>query len=208
MVVVIVGSGIASKSALEVLLKDLENQDQIIIISKDQNFFYSRVLLPLYMAGELKREELIFAQSEIINHERVTLISDTVLNIDTENKSIYLKKSDPVFYDKLILASGASPTRMKVRNSDSGGIYYLRDFEDAEAIREHAREAGHCTVVGGGLISLKTAWALKKLGRDVTLLVSSAQLLSRAADGFVSEIIQRAFQAHGVAVRLHSDVAE
>lgn len=206
MIVSIIGSSIACKSAAETLLKGLKGQDMLIIISRDLDLFYSRVLLPNYIAGELTREELIFAGKEIIDHDRLRFLKGEVSSIDARGKKILLEDNSVVCYDKIIITTGASPNKLEVRNSELAGIFYLRDLEDAESIKQKAKTVHRCLVIGGGLVSLKAAWALQELGKEVTVLVGSGRLLSMVADQTVSDMVQEHSQVKGIRIVFNAGV--
>jgi nitrite reductase (NADH) large subunit len=206
--VTIIGSGIASKNAAETLLSGFQDHDSLTLVTRDESFFYSRVFLPDYIAGELSREELLLGGAEDLDWGRARFAAGRVTFIDTKGKSLRLENGTSMRYDKLIIASGASPHRLKVRNADLGGIFYLRDLADAEAIKEQAQRAERCIVVGGGLVSLKAACALNSLGKRVTVLVGSDLLLSLVADRAASEIVRRTLEAEGIRFRFNSEVKE
>ena len=206
--VTIIGSGIASKNAAETLLSATEYRDELTIVTRDEGFFYSRVLLPEYIAGELSREELLLAGAEDLDWGRVRLVAGSVSRIDTKGRSVRLENEACIHYDKLIIASGASPKKLEVRNSDLAGIFYLRDLADADSIKEQAKGAERCAVVGGGLVSLKAACALNALGKLVTVFVGSDLPLSLVADRAASGIVQRTLEARGIRFQFNTEVEE
>jgi NAD(P)H-nitrite reductase large subunit len=206
MVAAIVGSGIASKTAAETLLAGLADKDELIIITRDERVFYSRVLLADYISGDLGREELMLASSIEGDPRRARFVRNTVSSIDIANRSVGLAGGSSVRYDKLIIASGASPQRLDLESSRLAGIFYLRDLEDADAIREEASRVETCTVIGGGLVSLKAACALNRLGKRVTILTGSGRLLSLVADATASELVQEILLGKGIEIRFNAEV--
>lgn len=206
--VTIIGSGIASKNAAETLLSAPEYRDGLTIVTCDESRFYSRVLLPEYIAGELSREELLLDGAQDLDWRRARFVAGRVSGIDAKGKLVRLESDAPLRYDRLIIASGASPRRLEVRNSDLAGIFYLRDLADADSIKRYAQRAERCVVVGGGLVSLKAACALNSLGRRVTVLVGSDLLLSLVADRAASGIVQRTLETEGIRFRFNTEVEE
>jgi nitrite reductase (NADH) large subunit len=206
--VTIIGSGIASKNAAETLLSAPKYWDGLSIVTRDEGFFYSRVFLPDYIAGDLSREELLLAGGQDLDWTRARFVAGRVSGIDTKGKSVRLDNGASLHYDKLIIASGASPRRLGVKNSDLAGIFYLRDLKDADSIKQHAKRVERCTVVGGGLVSLKAACALNSLGKRVTVLVGSDLLLSLVADRAASGIVQKTLEAEGIRFQFNTEVEE
>jgi len=93
-------------------------------------------------------------------------------------------------------------------NADAAGVHVLRTLEDADSIREEAARADHCIVVGGGMVGLKAAWALQRMGIQVTVVVESEQVLSRVADQAASKMLAESFQAQGTRFCYRSVVRE
>ena len=73
-------------------------------------------------------------------------------------------------YDKLLIATGATPRRLRVPEATLEGIYELRTLRDSQAIGEAAIAAEHVVVVGGGFIGREVAASLRQLGLAVTLI--------------------------------------
>jgi nitrite reductase (NADH) large subunit len=208
MVVAIIGTGIAAKTAAETLLERLGAADRLILVGDEKDIFYSRVFLPDYMAGEIQRADLFLPTENILGDERVRFVHAAVIDADTRRKELRLEKLAPIAYDKLIVASGSSARRLSLMNADAAGVHVLRTLEDADSIREEAARADHCIVVGGGMVGLKAAWALQRMGIQVTVVVESEQVLSRVADQAASKMLAESFQAQGTRFCYRSVVKE
>jgi nitrite reductase (NADH) large subunit len=206
MVIAIIGSGIAAKTAAETLLSAAGAGDKVIIISRDTTPFYSRVLLADYISADMNREELMLAGHDLTDGSRIQLVVGRVIGLDTERKSISIENAESRRYDRLIIASGASAQGLEKGNAELSGIHFLRDIEDADAIKREAPRAGSCAVIGGGLVSLKAACALARLGKKVTVIVGSDRLLSRLADSVASAIVRETLEGEGITFRFMTDV--
>ena len=163
--IVIIGSGAASKSAIDTILSADRIDIDITVITRDTNYFYSRVLLPNYIAGEISMEDLSFVDKSFIESKRLKIVRGTVISLDTQLKRVFVDKFGSIKYDKLIITSGASAIKLKNVKVGLGGIFDLRDFEDAVAIKDKAEQSSNCILIGGGLVALKTAAAIKKLDK-------------------------------------------
>jgi NAD(P)H-nitrite reductase large subunit len=197
MVVAIIGTGIAAKTAAETLLERLGAADRLVLVGDEKDRFYSRVFLPDYIAGEIQRADLFLPAEKMRGDERVRFVHAAVIDADMRRKELRFAKLAPIVYDKLIVASGSSARRLSLRNADAAGVHVLRTLEDADSIRDEAARVDHCVVVGGGLVGLKAAWALRRLGREVTVVVESERVLSRVADQATSMMLADSFQAQG-----------
>lgn len=202
--IVVIGSSAASKSAIETLLKEKESDINITVVSKDNKLFYSRVLLPNYIAGEIDKEGLLFVDKSFFEDERLKIIKGNVKTIDGLNKQIFVEDYGYITYDKLIIATGARP--VMPYEDDVEGVCCLRDLEDAEKIKKLAEKAQNCIVLGGGLVSLKAACALNDIGKKVTVLVESNRVLSRTVDLYCSLMVTNILREHGINIILESKI--
>ncbi|HZK71809.1 MAG TPA: FAD-dependent oxidoreductase, partial [Clostridia bacterium] len=202
--IVIIGSGAASKSAIDTILSADRIDIDITVITRDTNYFYSRVLLPNYIAGEISMEDLSFVDKSFIESKRLKIVRGTVISLDTQLKRVFVDKFGSIKYDKLIITSGASAIKLKNVKAGLGGIFDLRDFEDAVAIKDKAEQSSNCILIGGGLVALKTAAAIKKLDKDVTILVESERVLSRVMDKYSSELVKQLFEENGIKIVLNA----
>jgi len=202
--IVIIGSSAASKSAVETLLKEKELDINITVVSRDSKLYYSRVLLPNYIAGEIDEERLLFVDESFFEDKRLSFIKGNVTNIDGIKKKIFIEGYGYKTYDKLIIATGARP--VMPYGDNVGGVCCLRDLEDAIKIKKMAQKAENCIVIGGGLVSLKAAWALNEIGKKVTVLVESNRVLSRAVDFCCSLMVQNIFKENGISIILSSKI--
>lgn len=197
----IIGSSIAAKSAAETLIPRLNQEDQIVIVSNEHVLFYSRVLLPDYLAGKMSFNGLKLKDNHIVHDKRVTIAEDKVTGIDTAAKSIICSKHNAITYDRCFICSGASPKEASIPGSGSEGVFSLRTLDDARGIIDYSSHAARCVVLGGGLVSLKAAWALRERGKEVTVVVSSPDILSRVADTYTAQMIRKSFVQNGVNIQ-------
>jgi NAD(P)H-nitrite reductase large subunit len=86
------------------------------------------------------------------------------------------------------------------------GIYCLRNLEDALEIKKSAKAAKACAVIGGGLVSMKAAWALNSLGKPVTVLVESNRVLNKTLDLHCSSMVKDLFEKQGVNIKVGAGI--
>ncbi|GAB1818314.1 NAD(P)/FAD-dependent oxidoreductase [Herbidospora sp. RD11066] len=110
-------------------------------------------------------------------------------------------------FDRLALTVGARPRRLTVPGAGLDGVRYLRDRDDAEALRGHLASARRVVVVGGGFIGLEIAAAARSRGCEVTVLEAAPRLMGRAVDPVISAFYLRAHTRRGVSVVLDARLA-
>ena len=201
--IVIIGSSAASKSAISTLL-NINKNINITVITKDEKYFYSKVLLPNYIAGEIDEKRLYFVDNKFFQDERLDIVQGKVIKIEPEKNRVLAENLGYRYYDKLIIATGSTPVFSL--GQDLEGVSCLRHVEDAKRIKKLAKDGNKSIVLGGGLVSLKAAWALNKINIDVSVLVGSNRLLSRTMDDYCSQIIEELFIENGVKINFGTDV--
>lgn len=206
MEVVIIGSSAASKSAVAALLKDKDADIKITVISRDNKYYYSRVLLPNFIAGEIDQSGLSFVDEDFFNDARLNFYRGRVTSIDADLKRVIIEGCSYKTYDKLIITTGSSPKMPYKEASNKAGIYCLRNLEDAIEIKRKAQEAEACAVIGGGLVSMKAAWALNTLGKKVTVLVESNRVLNKTLDIHCSSMVQNLFEKQGIDIKVGAGI--
>src|SRR5438552_16517168 len=101
-------------------------------------------------------------------------------------------------YDRLLLATGTQPRRIKTLEGASAQVHYLRNIEDAIHLRQSFHRQVSVVIIGGGVIGLEAACAAAKHGCDVTVVESEERLLARAFPGLVSEVVEARHRNRGV----------
>ncbi len=109
---VIIGNSAAGiAAAKEIRRYDLRGQ--ITIISDEPSFGYSRVLLPLYIAGKIRKREMLIAPKDFYPPLRIRLLrNDPVLAIDPKAQRVHTRRGTDLPYDSLLVATGSSPREL------------------------------------------------------------------------------------------------
>ncbi|MFC4337960.1 nitrite reductase large subunit NirB [Salininema proteolyticum] len=122
-----------------------------------------------------------------------------VEGIDREARTVTAgERSFP--YDKLVLATGSYSFVPPVEGVDSPGVFVYRTVEDVERIKAHAEGKGHGVVIGGGLLGLEAANALRCMGLDVTILEFAPWLMARQLDETGGGLLRRSIEELGIEV--------
>lgn len=180
---------------------------EITIVGDELYPYYARVLISYYLGGLVTRDRLWLAGEEWYRRQRVQLIAGRrAVAVDVGSRRVRLDDGRELPYDRLLVATGASPQQIDVPGSNLAGVFTLRTVDDAAAIRKFARPGGRALVVGGGMVGLKAAEGLHARGLEVRLVVSSGRILSQAMDGTGAELVRRAIVAAGFTVHLEEDV--
>ncbi len=178
----IIGNGVAGNSAAE-SIRQADPRANIAIFSKEKYFFYYTPGLPDYICGEKQLKDITIHDEKWYSRKKIDLhLGEEILEIDLFNKTALSQKSMKYAYDKLLLACGSNSFLPSIPGSSSAGVFTLRRFDDAERIRQAAKEAQQAVIIGGGLLGLEAGNALRKLGLKVTVVEFFPRLLPRQTD--------------------------
>lgn len=204
----IVGGGLAAARAAETLRKEGFG-GRVVIAGDEQVRPYERPPLSKdYLTGK-KGLEKVFVHDEswYDDNDVELLLGVTATDLDLADRAVRLADGGRVSFDKLLLATGASPRRLTVPGAELDGVHYLRRIADADAIAEVIRGAGRLVVIGAGWIGLEVAAAAAGTA-DVTVIEPQPVPLLGALGLEMGEVFAAAHRAHGVDLRLGTSVAQ
>lgn len=165
-----------------------ENPDlRIVILTKDQHISYAGCGLPYYIGGVIQKEKelLVKKPKDFLLDYGIEVITGTeVLKILPGEKTVVAKnlstgEMQKYPYDKLVIATGASPFVPPLPGKELGGIVTIRTVSEASAVRKllGERDIGDAVVIGGGMIGLEVAENLAQKGINTTIVELAPHIL-------------------------------
>ncbi|WP_456443815.1 FAD-dependent oxidoreductase [Thermococcus sp.] len=141
----------------------------------------------------------------------VGVLTDEVSMINPNSKTLKTKSGKEIAWDKLVLATGSKPVKPEFPGAELEGVYTVpKDYHYLKEFRKKVGEAKKVVIIGGGFIALEVGEEIRKLGKDVTIVVRS-RLLRNSFDPEFSERIEEKLKevgikvVHGEAERLLGD---
>jgi 3-phenylpropionate/trans-cinnamate dioxygenase ferredoxin reductase component len=203
---VIVGASLAGASAATALRKE-GFEGRVVLIGEETERPYERPeLSKKYLRGEKDspkwvQPEAFYADAniELLSGERATAIEPDRREVRTTERT--------VSYDRLLIATWATPRRLDLPGADLDGVVTLRTVRDSDAIRERAQAARSVAVVGGGWIGSEVAASLRQIGTEVTLVSLTDAPLEHVLGPEVADVYRRAHQDRGVQLVTGAKVA-
>jgi NAD(P)H-nitrite reductase large subunit len=135
--------------------------------------------------------------------------------VNTQSREVLLASEKRIAYDKLLIATGGIPMVPAIRGTIGEGVFTLRTMDDAIRIRDAAARARSAVVIGGGLVGIKAAAALRlrkaDRGRepmDVTVVEMLPQILGQRLDKRGAEIIRSALVDDDITIATNETVVE
>lgn len=217
MKVVIIG-GTTGGAGVAARLRRLGEKVQIAMIERNPYVSYAGCGLPYYAGGIVKNKDDLFVVDKAVFDKRFRVRVSTAtraVSIDRKEKCVYVKnlllQADKVYYDKLVIATGATPI-VPPFAKDKKGVFTLRTVEDAVGLREYIEKSGvtDALVVGGGFIGLEACENLWRQGLKVTLAEKAPQVMA-VMDEDMAKYLHMELESKGVTLKLGvgvSDIAE
>lgn len=198
---VIVGSGMASGRMLEHLCRATPDAFDITLFGAEPHGNYNRIMLSPVLAGEENFENIVVHDAAWYAQRGITCrFGETVTKVDRTHKVI-VSTGGETPYDKLVLATGSAPFILPVPGKDLPGVVAFRDFSDVQTMLAATETHGaNAVVIGGGLLGLEAAAALKKRGMNVVVLHLMGHLMELQLDSTAAAYLQRALEARGIKV--------
>ncbi|MGB9627623.1 MAG: NAD(P)/FAD-dependent oxidoreductase [Thermodesulfobacteriota bacterium] len=195
---VIIGNSASAVGAIEAIRKR-EPILPITVISDEPHAVYSRPLISYLLAGEIKPEQLAYRPKNFYEKNLVqAFLGRRVVRVDFNKKSVQLEEGKEVSYDRLLISTGGKPFLPKIDGLHLPGVYTFTKLEDAQKILSILKEVQRTIVIGGGLIGLKTAEALRKRNLEVTLVELAKHILSLTMDETASSILEKELKKEGI----------
>ncbi len=197
---IIVGNSAAGITAATALRR-LEPKARIAVVDPDPYGAYTRCMIPDVLAGKTGLNGILFRNADFYRDLNIELIRDRAVAVQPEKHTIALAGGSELDYRRLLLASGARPVKLQMEGIDLQGVFSLRTFADAAGMASVAEQSHRAVVLGGGLVGIKGAMALREKGLPrVTVVMKSSRLLHRQLPTGASELLERELTLAGVTV--------
>ena len=195
---VIIGDGIAGASAAE-SIREGDPDAEVTVLTEEGEALYNRILIKEFAKGKLPAAPVSIHDPEWYDERDIVLHLDTVVTgIDTEAHEVYTHGGETYGYDKLLVATGGTPTQLPVDNSDADGVHHFWTFQDARAIKESAADAEKGVVVGAGLLGIDLAAICGAQNVDAHYLMRGESWWRYALSPEGAELIHEAMEDIGV----------
>jgi NADPH-dependent 2,4-dienoyl-CoA reductase/sulfur reductase-like enzyme len=205
---VIVGGGLAGAKAAETLRAEGFTGD-VVLFGDELELPYERPPLSKdYLLGKAAREAAYVHPADWYTEHAIDLRTGvSVAAIDRPAHTVIFEGGTQG-YDKLLLATGASPRRLDIPGEALDGVRYLRKLPDSEALREAFTGGRRVVIIGSGWIGLETAAAASIAGCHVTVIEPQPAPLYYAIGPELGAVFAALHEAHGVTFRFGETAAE
>lgn len=207
--VIIVGGGLAGARAAEGA-REAGYEGRITLVAGEDALPYVRPPLSKgFLAGDDDRASIDVQPAEWYDDHRVALLRGIrATALEPAARRLRLDDGRTLDYDRLLLATGASPRRWRAPDGELDGVHVLRTVGDSERLRAALEPGGRRVVsVGAGWIGLEVTAAARGYGNEVAVVAPEAVPLSAAVGEVVGGVFAELHRAHGVELRMSTGVA-
>ncbi len=197
----VIGNGMVGQHFLASLVTSpIKAQYDIVTFCEEPRAAYDRVHLSSFFSGTSAKELSLVEDGFFEQHDITLHLGDKAATIDRTAKTVTSAKGVCIAYDKLVLATGSYPFVPPVAGHDRAQCLVYRTIEDLEAMAAAAKTGKVGTVVGGGLLGLEAAKALKDLGLETHIVEFAPRLMAVQLDEAGGAMLRRKIEQLGVIV--------
>lgn len=201
--ILIIG-GIAAGASVAAKAKRANPKAKVTIIEKNNYLSFGACALPYYIGGEFDDEERMYARSVEKTKEQgiEVLCLHEAIRIDFDNKKVLVRNlsNDKEFeksYDKLAICTGATPSVFG-EGVNSENVFTMVSEDDANRLKSKLDEVENIVVIGAGFIGLEVAEQLVSIGKKVSVVHRSKDLLTNIFDDEIAKMIKEKAIEHGI----------
>ncbi|MDH5365180.1 MAG: FAD-dependent oxidoreductase [Dehalococcoidia bacterium] len=210
MKIVIIGNGPAAVKALEAIAhhRDASKEDitSITIVSAELTAPYSPMFLADFLAGELGEEEILLGGDHDLSPQR--LLGERVVKVENSQNKVVMESGREISYDKLLIASGASPLKASIKGIDKEGVHFFNRLADAKRLSQQVPSAKNAIIIGAGAIGVEVAIAFNKIGISVLVVELLDQILPQILDEELARHVEGKLVSSGVRFILGESVSQ
>ena len=200
MKILMIGHGMVGHKFIESVLEQTGDDIELTILAEEPHLAYDRVHLTEYFSGKSVKD-LSLCRSDFADAYGIDLRLNTkAVEIDQLHKTVTTSQGDVLSFDKLILATGSYAFVPPIPGNDRQNCFVYRTIEDLDAIRAASLNAKTGVVIGGGLLGLEAAKALRDLNLETHVVEFAPRLMAVQIDDLGGQILRSKIEDLGVKV--------
>ena len=200
MKILMIGHGMVGHKFIESVLEQAGDDIELTILAEEPHLAYDRVHLTEYFSGKSVKD-LSLCRSDFADAYGIDLRLNTkAVEIDQLHKTVTTSQGDVLSFDKLILATGSYAFVPPIPGNDRQNCFVYRTIEDLDAIRAASLNAKTGVVIGGGLLGLEAAKALRDLNLETHVVEFAPRLMAVQIDDLGGQILRSKIEDLGVKV--------
>lgn len=208
MKIVVVGHGMVGHKFLESLAESGLKSAEVTVLCEEPRPAYDRVHLSEFFSGKTA-QDLSLVEDGFFERTGFTLrLASRAAGIDRRIRTVTTVDGEVLGYDKLVLATGSNPFVPPVPGRDRANCFVYRTIEDLEAMMAGGAKSQSGVVIGGGLLGLECAKALRDMGLSTHVVEFAPRLMAVQVDDGGGRILRSKIEALGVQVHTGRNTVE
>ena len=208
MKILVIGHGMVGQKFLESLYDAGIHHAEVTVLSEESRPAYDRVHLSEFFAGK-SADDLSLVPAGFFERDNLLLkLNARATIIDRENKWVTASTGETLTYDKLVIATGSYPFVPPIPGKDRTDCFVYRTIEDLEGMAECGRRSQSGVVVGGGLLGLECAKALRDMQLQTHVVEFAPRLMAVQMDEGGGRMLRTKIEELGVGVHLQKNTVE
>ena len=208
MKIIVIGHGMVGHKFLESLDEAGVRNANVTVLCEEPRPAYDRVHLSEFFSGK-SADDLSLVSPGFFDRDNLLLKLNTrATAIDRVNKTVTVANGEVLSYDKLVLATGSYPFVPPVPGKDRADCFVYRTIEDLEAMMECGSRSKSGVVVGGGLLGLECAKALRDMHLQTHVVEFAPRLMAVQVDDGGGRVLRKKIEELGVSVHTQKNTVE
>ena len=208
--IVILGGGQTAAYAAHEIRK-IDTSSNLSILSEEIKLPYERPPLSKdLILNKIDFDQCLFFQEQFYLDNNINFINNTkIVSADIKKKQLHSIQGQTFNFDKLLIATGSSNRCLVVNKKEilpDDNLIYLRNINDCVKIKNKITNAKNILIIGGGFIGLEIASSCAQLGKNVTILEKSNQLMGRVIPKEIAKIIEQKHTECGNTIFLNTNI--
>jgi NADPH-dependent 2,4-dienoyl-CoA reductase/sulfur reductase-like enzyme len=199
----IIGGGSAALCAAATLRR-ADPKARVTILCRESVHPYARMALPYLLAGRIEEKDFFLTPPAGVE----LLLGEEAVRIATDRREVETAGGKAFRYDRLLIASGASPEKPKIQGGNLPFVFTIRELPDIVRIRTRLTGGpGHAVIAGAGPVGMEMGDALHELGVSLTFVVASDRIFSGMLDTPAAKKVAGKMREAGVEILTGEEVA-
>jgi nitrite reductase (NADH) large subunit len=208
MKIIVIGHGMVGHKFLETLAAENAPQLEVTVLCEEPRPAYDRVHLSEFFAGKSADDLSLVAPGFFDNGNVLLKLNAKVVAVDRAAKTVMVAGGEVLAYDKLVFATGSYPFVPNLPGKDRKDCFVYRTIEDLEAMLECGQRSNTGVVIGGGLLGLECAKALRDMQLDTHVVEFASRLMAVQVDDGGARVLRKKIEELGVTVHTQKNTLE
>jgi nitrite reductase (NADH) large subunit len=207
MKIIVIGHGMVGHKLVECLAQDAAHGLDITVLCEESRPAYDRVHLSEFFTGKTADDLSLVAPGFFERQNVLLKLNAKAVAIDREARTVTVSTGETLPYDKLVFATGSYPFVPPVPGRERADCFVYRTIDDLEAMQECGARSKTGTVVGGGLLGLECAKALRDMGLETHVVEFAPRLMAVQVDEGGGRVLRTRIEELGVTVHTQKNTS-